>query len=615
MPLEKLPMLLRTVFFAFILSLPTALAKNERPNILWLDAEDANVGWFGAYGNPAATTPHIDRLAAEGFLYTHAFANAPVCAPSRSGWITGVLALSMGTHPMRSRNDIPHDLIPYYPDYLRAAGYYSTNPGKTDYNIGGRPDREAWDPGRDWQGRKNGQPFFHVAHFPQSHESRAFGSVDATRHDPGRQRVRAYHPDIPRIRKNYAHYADQIEQMDAEVGKLLARLEAEGLAEDTIVIFTTDHGGVMPASKRFLTDSGLHAPLILRIPEKFKHLWPAAEPGRQVDRLVSFVDLPKTWLSLAQAEVPSHMQGRIFLGPNQEPAHDTHFAFRGRMDERMDQVRAVRDKRFLYIKNYMPYLPAGQRLAYLWRMEATQAWESHHRAGQTDEITGRFFRPRPQVEELYDTLHDPDNVINLADQPEHRKVLATMRAALREWQLSVYDAGMVSEEEMVRRAGEHGTTIYQMVRDPALYDLPAYVDAADLALAKESRNAARLVDYLDHEDAGLRYWGVVGLKMLDPLPQVAIHPLRSALQDPAHDVRAMAAWALIQAKTAADEARDSLRALLEEGSYATVLALAIIDIEEEDISSYRAAIESAISCSFNHDYGDRMKAYLLGKIK
>jgi len=594
-----------------ILPLASALATNERPNILWIDAEDANVSWFGAYGNPAATTPNIDQLAAEGFRYTHAFANAPVCAPSRSGWITGILAVSMGTHPMRSRNDIPHELIRYYPDYLRAAGYHCTNPGKTDYNIGGRPDREAWHAGRDWGGRDDGQPFFHVAHFAQSHESRAFGSVDQSRHDPERQTLRAYHPDIPQIRKNYAHYADQVEHMDSEVGNLLARLEADGLAEDTIVIFTTDHGGVMPASKRFLTDSGTHVPFIVRIPEKFKHLWPAEKPGTTVDRLVSLIDLPKTWLSLAGVEVPGHMQGRILLGPAQEPERETHFAFRGRMDERFDQVRAIRSKRFLYLKNYMPYVPAGQRLGYLWRMEATQAWVDHHQAGKTDAVTGRFFRPRPQVEELYDTLHDPDNIHNLVDHPDHQEVLQTMRAALRQWQLSVYDAGLVSEEEMVRRADEHQTTVYQMVRDPVLYDLPAYLDAADIALAGDSRQADRLVEYLQQTDAGLRYWGVVGLKMLDQLTPVHLLALRSALEDPAHDVRAMAAWTLLAADQAADEARACLTALLKEGSHATLLVLNIIDLTHEDPLLYQSAIEGAISCSFNHDYADRMKDYLL----
>lgn len=589
---------------------PADVSAEGRPNILWLDAEDANVNWIGSYGNPAATTPNIDRLAEDGFRYSHAFANAPVCSPSRSTWVTGMHAISTGTHPMRSRNVIPHATIQYYPDSLRAAGYHSTQPGKTDYNIGGRGDRDAWDDG-DWANREEGQPFFHVAHIGESHESRAFGDVTNSRHDPEKQRLRAYHPDIPGIRKNYAHYADAVEEMDGRVGEWLDRLDAEGLTENTIVIFTTDHGGVMPASKRFLTDSGTHSPFIIRIPEKFKHLWPAEEPGMTVDRLVSFVDMPKTWLSIAGAEVPETMQGRIFLGSEQEPEREFHFAFRGRMDERFDQVRAVRGKRFLYIKNYMPYVPPGQRLEYLWRMTATQAWEQHHRANKTDDITGRFFLPRQRVEELYDTVRDPDNIINLADRPEHQADLETMRAALRGWQLEIHDAGMLSEEAMLRRAARNDITIYEMVRDPDLYDLPAYLDAADVALARDPRNVELLVEFLESDDAGIRYWGTAGLLMLDRLSREGARALKSRLQDEAHDVRAMAAWGLIKAGEEKDAARSCLIELLKNHSYATLLALNVIDLTNDDLSIYLPAVRAAKDGEGG--YANRMKVYLLGR--
>ncbi len=458
-----------------------------------------------------------------------------------------------------------------------------------------------------WQSLRENQPFFHVSHFGASHESSAFGDVDNTRHDPALQRLRAYHPDVPGIRKNYAHYADAVELMDTRVGALLAQLEEEGLADSTIVIFTTDHGGVMPASKRFLTDSGTHAPLILRIPEKFRHLWPAEQPGMTVDRLVSFVDMPKTWLSIAGAEVPGHMQGRIFLGPDAEPERDTHFAFRGRMDGRYDQVRAVRGKRFLYIKNYMPYVPAGQRLEYLWRMVATRAWEAHHRAGGTDEITGRFFRPRTHVEELYDTDRDPDNVINLAGRPEHQQDLEAMRAELRKWQLTTYDAGLIPERMMARRAAEHNTTIYQMVRNPDLYDLPGYLDAADVALKADPENAGRLIELLESDDPGMRYWGAVGMLMLDELSGASVEALKSRLGDASHEVRTVAAWGLIDAGQETDVARACLIELLEQGSYASLRVLNVIDHLNEDPAIYRSAIEAAQGPG----YVQRMKEYLL----
>ncbi len=200
----------------------------DRPNILWLTSEDSNVNWVGCYGNPNAHTPNIDQLAADGFQYMNAYASAPVCAPSRSTWITGINAISMGTHPMRSRYDIPHDQIAYYPDLLKANGYHVGNDKKTDFNIGGRNDKDCWDnPGKvDWEALKQKQPFFKIINSTASHESKAFGEVGNTKHDPADTTLRAYHPDVPEMRQNYAHYHDAIAKMDAEIGAALKALEA-----------------------------------------------------------------------------------------------------------------------------------------------------------------------------------------------------------------------------------------------------------------------------------------------------------------------------------------------------------------------------------------------------
>ncbi|NQZ59734.1 MAG: sulfatase, partial [Lentisphaeraceae bacterium] len=376
-----------------LLCLLLSLAAQDRPNILWLTSEDNNINWIGCYGNPHANTPNIDKLAQEGFQYMHCYANAPVCAPSRSTWITGINAISMGTHPMRSRYEIPHEKIKYYPDLLKAAGYYCSNAGKTDYNIGGRSDRNCWDSSKvNWDVLKQKKPFFQVINTTSSHESKAFGSVENTKHDPKNVRLAKYHPDIPLIRKNYAHYHDAVEKMDGDIGKALADLEKSGMAENTIVIYNSDHGGVLPRSKRFLLNSGTHCPLIIRIPEKYKHLWPADKTGSKVDHLVSFVDMTKTWLKLAGAPTPAYLQGRTFLGPDKEKERSTHMSFRTRMDERCDNVRAIRNKQSLYVRNYMPYVPRGQKLNYLWRLAATKAWVKHHNEGKTDAVTARFFQ-------------------------------------------------------------------------------------------------------------------------------------------------------------------------------------------------------------------------------
>lgn len=577
----------------------------DRPNILWLTCEDNNVNWVGCYGNPHAETPNIDALAAEGFQYMHCYANAPVCAPSRSTWITGIHALSMGTHPMRSRYPIPHDRIRYYPDLLKDAGYFVGNAKKTDYNIGGRDDKSPWDTDKpDWNQLKQQQPFFMIINNTKSHESKAFGDVNNTTHSPDEVRLAKYHPDIPDIRKNYAHYHDQMKKMDADIGLALQQLEQAGLAENTIVIHNSDHGGVIARSKRFLFNSGTHCPLIIRIPEKFKHLRPA-EPGTKIDDLVSFIDMTKTWLDLCGAEKPDYLQGKIFLGPNKE-TRDYHVSFRTRMDERCDNVRAIRDKRFLYIRNYMPYAPWGQHLNYLWNMRATQAWEEHHKAGLTDAVTGRFFGTKP-MEELYDTQADPDNVNNLIDDPKYTAEAKRLSDELDRWQREHFDAGLLPESEVVRRSEQAGKTIFDLVRTPALYDVKAIQAAAARALRQDPRNIDQLYADLNAKDAGVRYWSVVGCFLLQESTALDLDRIRQTLDDDSHHVRVMAAWILYRGgdKTTAQATWNQL---LRENSYASLKVFNVIDWIGDGIEPYA---ESMKRCDYSHGgYVDRMKEYM-----
>jgi N-sulfoglucosamine sulfohydrolase len=548
---------MRTLTVLMMLStiLP-ATAVAEKPNILWITSEDNGVSWVSCYGGTNAQTPAIDGLAQEGFRYLHCFDNAAVCAPTRSCWITGMYGISNGTQPMRSRNLIPHDRIPYYPDLLRKAGYHTSNPTKTDYNIGGREDKECWDykGGKDskgdkeqygWRKRKPGQPFFAVVNIGNSHESRAHGEVNNTRNDPAKMKLFSYHPDLPIIRQNYAKYADAVEAMDTAVQKCLDALKKDGLHEDTIVIYNSDHGGVMARSKRFLYASGVHCPLVIRIPEKLKHLYPAKKPGMTVDRIVSFVDMPKTWLSLAGAEITDTFQGSVFLGKGMEPEPKYHLGFRERADERLDHVRLIRDARFAYHKNYLPFAPAGHHLAYLWKAPATPAWEQHHRAGKTNEITGRFFRPRVS-EEFYDNRNDFDNVHNLIAKKRHQKRIAAMKQALRKQQLELFDSGLLPEKMRERRAAENKLTIYEMVRNKELYPLAAYLDAADLALARDQRNLKTFSKRMSDKDEGMRWWAVVGLHLLEKEATPAIGVLERALGDESHELRMMAAWTLVK---------------------------------------------------------------------
>jgi hypothetical protein len=279
------------------------------------------------------------------------------------------------------------------------------------------------------------------------------------------------------------------------------------------------------------------------------------------------------------------------------------------MDERIDNQRAVRDKRFVYIKNYMPYVPWGQHQDYLWKMVAMRTWEEAHKHHRTDEITGHFFRLKP-VDELYDMDADPDNVVNLAGRSEHQKTLETLKGKLREWQLAIHDSALLPETERERRAAENHTTIYQMVRDPKLYDLPAYLDAADLALAKNSANARRLTEFLKNNDSGIRYWGVVGLLMLGKADAGTQTVLEGVLNDPCGEVRAMAAWVLLQSgKT--EKAQQTLADMLRQHAPATLTALNVLDWSAADLAPLVTALDSLpVNGGSMTGYEQRMVGFL-----
>ncbi len=346
----------------------------DKPNILWITSED-NSPLLGCYGDTFATTPNLDKLAAESIVYDNAFANISVCAPARFTILTGMYACSVGTHNMRSRYPLP-DFVKPYPHYLREAGYYCTNPGKTDYNYE-TDDKSHWDEG-SYHDRRQGQPFFHVTNIKKSHES-SIHEQKLTRHDAQKVTLPPYHPDTPQIRQNWAQYYDSVEDMDKELGKILHELEKDRLAENTIVFYFADHGGVLCRSKRFLYDSGTRVPMMIRFPKKYRHLAPG-EPGSRNDRLVSFVDLAPTLLSLAGINIPEHMQGEAFLGDGQKGPRSYVYLFRDRMDERYDMMRAVRDKKYKYIRNYYPHRIYGQHLEYLWKAAATRSWEEEYLA-------------------------------------------------------------------------------------------------------------------------------------------------------------------------------------------------------------------------------------------
>ena len=550
----KTRLLNKIALLAFFLSCTLPLTgKVIKPNILWITSEDNSIEWISCYGSKNAKTPNIDQLAKEGFRYLYCFDNGAVCAPTRSSWITGMHSISNGTQPMRSGFEIPAT-ISFYNELLQKAGYFTSNCSKTDYNLrapSGRNPKDFWNySGKEyagtWKLREKGQPFFTVYNIGESHESRAFGDHKDESIDPEKMILAPYHPDLPEMRNTYAKYASAISKMDSLVGQAIENLKQDGLYENTIIVYNSDHGGVLARSKRFLYSSGIHCPLIVRIPEKMKALYPKGKtPGSTMDRIVSFIDMPKTWVSLTGAEMTDNFQGRIFLGPNTEPESQYHFSWRERADERFDNVRVMRDKQFAYHKNYAPFAPNGQYLAYMHNMKATGAWERHHLAGKTNAVTGRFFEPRPS-EEFYDNFKDFHNIDNQIDDPLHQTKIKELKKELRRQQLKYFDSGLMPEEMRNRIIKEKNTTVYAFVRDPKLYPLAQYLDYSDLALTRKKKNLKTFIKGLADEDPVKRYWSVIGLLLLEKQAKPAIPELKKVLGD-RDEIPAFAAWAIYKA--------------------------------------------------------------------
>ncbi|HEV7278771.1 MAG TPA: sulfatase-like hydrolase/transferase [Pirellulaceae bacterium] len=561
------------VFFA-----ASSLAAADRPNILWLTSED-NGPHLGVYGDEYATTPNLDSLAARGSIYLACWSNAPVCAPARTTIISGMYPPSTGAEHMRSQVSLPEG-FQTYPTLLREAGYYCTNNSKTDYNLElGR----IWDDSSGkahWKNRPADSPFFAVFNVTTTHESQIRMRPHQAVHDPAGVRVPAYHPDIPEVRQDWAQYYDKITEMDAEMGRRLAELEEAGLADDTIVFYYGDHGPGLPRGKRSPLDSGLRVPLIVHVPQKYRDLAPADwQIGGKRRELVAFVDFAPTVLSLAGARIPRYMQGRAFLGTEIAPPSDYLFGFRGRMDERYDLARSLRDERYVYVRNFMPHLPWGQHNEYMFITPTTQAWHRLHEQGKLTPEQDLFWQPK-QTEELYDLHADPDEVRNLAGSPAHREILERMRSALFDKLLAMRDVGFLPEQEMLDRS--QGSTPYQMGHDEAKYPLEKILRTADLASQRDPKNSVALHDALEDEDSGVRYWGTMGLLMLESdAVAEAESALMKRLGDESPSVRVPAAEALVRfgAAPAREAGLAALQEVAERGSayYASVLALDAID--------------------------------------
>lgn len=432
------------------LALPRRGTGASRPNILWIIAEDFSPD-LGCYGNRLVHTPNIDRLAAEGVRFTHAFVTGPVCSASRSAIVTGMYQTTVGSHNHRSHRDdnfrLPPGVHPFT-HYFREAGYHTSNvttaapgvrgTGKTDFNF--QVDN-VFD-GTDWTQRRSGQPFYSQVNFSETH--RAFHRFPARPVDPARVEIPPYYPDHPAIREDWAMYLDTAQHLDVKAGKVLQRLKDEGLADDTIVFFFGDHGRPMPRGKQFLYEGGIHIPLIVRIPEKFRI--EGLHAGGVNDDLVSAIDITATSLKLAGIDPPAHMEGQVFLGAGAKK-RDYIIAARDRCDETVDRIRCVRNRRFKYIRNFFPNRPYTQQNVY--KDVSYPPLRVMRQLQEEGKLTGPpalFMASKRPPEELYDLEADPHEIRNLAEKAEHKKTLGEMRAILDGWIRQTGDKGQAAEE-------------------------------------------------------------------------------------------------------------------------------------------------------------------------
>ncbi len=426
-----------------------------RPNIVWIVAEDIGPD-LGCYGDVYARTPILDKLAGQGLRYTHAFSVSGVCAPSRCALATGMYPTSIGAMHMRTRIVPPAD-VKCFTESLRAAGYYCANNGKTDYQF--EAPFTAWDhnaPEAHWRNRPDkNQPFFAVFNHRVSHESQ-IRVADAqyrenTRrltpeqfHDPGKAELPPYYPDTPLVRKDWARYADNVTAFDYQAGDILRQLDEDGLGGNTAVFVFGDHGRGLPRAKRWIYDSGIRVPLVVR--------WPGHVPAGAVsDRLVSFVDFGPTVLSIAGIDIPERMQGVPFLGGRAAAPRKYIYAARDRMDETYDLIRAVRGKKFKYIRNYQPEKPYAQHIGYMDQMPTMREWRRLHAEGRLEGPQRLFFQQTKPLEELYDTEADPHEIRNLAGSPEYVETLEKLRREHLRWTRETGDLGHTPEAAMLER--------------------------------------------------------------------------------------------------------------------------------------------------------------------
>ncbi|MCK5442599.1 MAG: sulfatase [Maribacter sp.] len=506
--------LLTTLMFIAILSCNTDTIEIAKPNIVWITSEDNSKHYLKLFDENGVATPNIESLADHGVVFSRAFSNAPVCSVARSAIISGCYGPRIAAQYHRKLEMVPMpDSIRMFPAYLREAGYYTTNNRKEDYNIiKGDAVWDASSKDASWRNRAAGQPFFHVFNIGISHESGLhFSTEQMDSHTPetglNTFEVQPNHPQTKIFKYTNALYRDRIKAMDKQVGMALEALEKDGLMEDTFIFYYGDHGGVLPGSKGYLYETGLHVPLVVHVPEKYKHLV-KMEIGSVFNGFVSFVDLAPTVLNLAGIEIPEGLDGKPFMGNTTNIVElnerDETFSYADRFDEKYDQVRAIRKGKFKYIRSYQPYNYDGLMNNYRYKQLAYQEWQTLYEKGELNKVQSTFFEDR-EPEMLFNIETDPFETKNLIGNPEYSKISKDMRQRLNNWVKEMPDLSFFPEHFLIENAIDNPTAFGRLYKTK----IQKYIDVSNLCLSEFNDVKQELANSLHSEDPWERYWALI----------------------------------------------------------------------------------------------------------
>lgn len=504
-----------TLLVVLFLGLAGCLAAQvDRPNIVWLVTEDNSKHFLALYEETGTPMPHVEQLARKGIVFERAFSQAAVCSVARSTIISGCYAPRIGAqyHRRTQLAPMPEGLA-MFPAYLRRAGYYTSNNSKEDYNL--VKGEQVWDASSNqasYRNRQPGQPFFHVQNFGITHEGRLhFPIADVenkpTQTDPDQITPFPYHPNTALFRYTYARYLDLHRKADEAIGQFIDQLEKDGLMENTFIFYYGDHGGVLPRSKGYIYESGLHVPLVVYIPEKWRHLVPFSS-GSRTRAFVQFADLGPTVLNLAGIDVPEQMDGRPFLGKEITrqglEQRNTSFSYADRFDEKYDLVRAIRRGKYKYIRNYQAFNIDALFNFYRYKMAAYQQWWNLAETGQLNSGQRQFFQSRAP-EALYDVESDPHELNNLAADPNFQEQLQALRIDLQQQLLSMPDLSFFPEPYFLEK-GINNPVQFGQEHQQEIGELMAIADLSLLPFA-EARKAIKQA--LRDKNPWKRYWGLI----------------------------------------------------------------------------------------------------------